>query len=86
MLLNPLQEARALDLKRALMNQHDRTTAMQVQPLSWALLDMHQTSRIGTMHVRSSGVPLAAAHLVISSCRLVNNLLVMCTGSCPWTG
>ena len=25
-----LQEARALDLKRALMNQYDRTTAMQV--------------------------------------------------------
>ena len=28
--LGCLQEARALDLKRALMNQHDRTTAMQV--------------------------------------------------------
>lgn len=32
-----MQEARALDLKRALMNQHDRTTAMQVQLTSWAL-------------------------------------------------
>ncbi len=28
---NSVQEARALDLKRALMNQHDRTTAMQVE-------------------------------------------------------
>ena len=48
-----LQEARALDLKRALMNQYDRTTAMQVLTaiLSCILgLDGHHVSVLDSMY------------------------------------
>ena len=54
-----LQEARALDLKRALMNQYDRTTAMQVLTAILGCM-----SRLGGHHVSV----LDPLHQTLASC------------------